>query len=72
MYELTESVNAGGISGSGFTILESNISHFMNPGTFQGTRESHQGKVLSGEIGFHVANRRHCLGGGAGGGLAEV
>lgn len=73
MYELTESANTGGISDSGFIILESSVSHFMNPGNFQGTRVSQQGKVLSGEIGFHLANRRDCpRGGGPGGGLGEV
>lgn len=45
----------------------------MNPGNFQETRGSQLGKVLSGEIGFHLANKKDCpRDAGAGGGLAEV
>lgn len=46
-----------------WVILESN-RHFINPGTFQETVVSQIEKVLSGEIGFHLATKRDCPKGG--------
>lgn len=61
MYELQKvQVQAGFLILGLFIILESIYGHFMNPGNSQGMGISQLGKVLSGEIGFHLGTKRDC------------